>query len=188
MRHTLKVTTTALLVFGLALSVFGCDYSTSSTSTPSPQVPDKIPMETLPEAEQYRSALDPSGKIVWTVAGSVCKADAGAIEAAGQAVESMGSELAQVDYAALALPRFVTVTQKLKLDADSWRDAKVELDACGSEGGKAKWQVFGVEGPEFEQLPNQLLVHRWPHVYVLYDVEDQAVQKLVATIRGYVLE
>jgi hypothetical protein len=151
----------------------------------------KIPVETLPESEQYQRVLDPSGSVSWMVAsdpGGACKADAGAPELVRQAVEEMGQDLAAIDYAGLSLPRFVTVTRGLKLDATSWNDGELGLEACGSEGGKLRWQLFGVQGPEFDQLPDLTLVHRWPHVYALYDIDSKVVTRLLATIRGYVLE
>jgi len=188
MPRTLKLPATTLLIFGLALSMFGCE---SNAPAPASLPSGNIPVETLPEGGEPLKSLDSTGTVTWEIApgvGGTCKADTGTLEIVRQAVESTGQELAGVDYTGLSLSRLVTVTQKLKLDATSWNGGELEREACGSEGGKVKWHLFGVKGPEFEQLPNQTLVHRWPHIYALYDVDAKAVTKLVATIRGYVLE
>jgi hypothetical protein len=145
------------------------------------------------EGEEYRDTLASGHSITWTVApgpSQSCTADADAVRIVRDAVNSSAAEIAQVDFSALSLPRFLTVTRTLKLDSTSWQSVEVEIDACGSEGGIDKWRIYSVLGPEFEQLPGGpgALIHRWPHVYALYDVEARAVKKLLVSIRGYVLE
>ena len=173
---------------GLAVALIGCD---DGSAPQSANHTSNITLSTLPEGEQHRDKLTPAPNVVWTIApgaGLVCKPDAGAVAVVRQAVSSMAGELARVDFAGLSLPRFVTVTQKLKLNATSWDSAEVEIDACGAEGGRVKWQIYSVRGQEIEQRPDLPLVHRWAHLYALYSVEERAVKRLLATVRGFVLE
>ena len=188
MRSPIIATASIFIYFGLSLAALGCD---NSRPEPPAQVPANIPVQTMPEGGQYQPVLDPTGRVDWLFASDpsgVCEADSTVAGSARQAVASMGQALAAIDYGTLSLPRFVTVTQKLKLDASSWNNGELELEGCALESGRVKWWLFGIKGPEFEQLPDQPLVHRWPHVYALYDVDAKTVTRLLATIRGYVLE
>jgi hypothetical protein len=182
------------LILIIAPLLMACDNVRPAPTEPG--VPTQTPpnpagqaLPTVPEAELYRGAPLVPASVEWSVDGS-CVADDDAVRAVRQAVEASAANIAAVDYTSLSLPRFVTLTQGLKVEPVHWQGnaPKVEIEACGSEGGAVKWHIYNVLGPEFEQSPTQPTIHRWAHVYALYSLDERAVKQLVSSIRGYVLE
>jgi hypothetical protein len=102
------------------------------------------------------------------------------------AIKSSARRLATVDYSALSLPAFVTVTRSLKLnEADLMKEStSLFLDSLGKVNGTDRWAMYGWQGPQIPQLPDMPLVFRWVQIYALYDLGEKRVVRLVATIRG----
>jgi hypothetical protein len=182
------------LVLIVAPLLMACDDArpvspTPAASSQTPAQPAGQALPTVPEAELYRGAPLVPASVEWSVDGS-CVADDQAVREVREAVGASAASIAAVDYTSLSLPRFVTLTQGLKVEPAHWQGAapKVEIEACGSEGGAVKWHIYNVLGPEFRQPPAQPIIHRWAHVYALYSLDERAVKRLVPSIRGYVLE
>jgi hypothetical protein len=190
--------TPALASLALAMLIapllMACDEArptptTPGTSTRTPPNSAAQPLLTVPEGELYRGAPIVFSSVAWSVDGS-CVADDATMRVVQEAVEASASDLAAVDYGSLSLPRFVTLTQKLKVEPIHWQKdiTLIQIEACGSEGGSVRWQIYSVLGPKFEQPPTRAPIHRSAHVYALYSLDERAVKQLVASIRGYVLE
>jgi hypothetical protein len=89
-----------------------------------------------------------------------------------------------VDYVALALPDWVTVTRRLTLTPGDFTGQGAHASDAGSVDGKPRWLLYEWRGPEIPQRPDRQIVFRWVTVYGLYDITEARVTRLLATIRG----
>ena len=152
-------------------------------------------IKAVPETKSYRDAgAQGNGSITWiegTAAGKEWRdTDTPQVrEAVQAALRSAAPTLASVDYPSLSLPDFVTPTRSLKLQLDDFERGDVRVDTYGeSQGGGERWAIYEWRGPEIPQHPDRPLVHRWVHVYVLYNLTQAQVSRLLPTIRGEVYE
>lgn len=104
-------------------------------------------------------------------------------EACQAAVEAHLSELEALDWAALALPSYVTGTAGFRPDEEGLR--RLEMQFLGSDDGQPLLLLEG-RGPALP--PVRPLVERWVAVECVYDLAQGQVVELVATIRGEVHE
>ncbi|HET6260612.1 MAG TPA: hypothetical protein VFG99_00040, partial [Chloroflexia bacterium] len=131
------------------------------------------------------------GSIKWieaTAAGSEWSSYRQAPPAVSEAIRTAAVKLAGVDYASLSLPDFVTVTRALKLESAHFDSGEITADAFGEGAQGQKWALYQWQGPEFPQLPDRELVHRWVYVYILYDLTSSKATRLLPSIRGEVWE
>jgi hypothetical protein len=178
---------TTLLLF--AIGIGGCQSNASVT--------EEINMEIMPikELQSHReAAAQGNGSIDWimsSAAGQEWKdADTPqARETVQAALRSAAPTLASVDYASLSLPDFVTVTKALKLQLADFEQGDVRADYFGqSASGGERWILYEWRGPEILKHPNRPIVFRWVQVYVLYNITQNQVTRLLPTIRGEVHE
>ncbi len=104
-------------------------------------------------------------------------------EACQAAVAAHLSDLEALDWAALALPSYVTGTAGFRPDAEGLR--RLEIHFLGGDDGRPLLLLEG-KGPALP--PVRPLVERWVAVECVYDVAQGQVVELVATIRGEVHE
>jgi hypothetical protein len=153
---------------------------------PEPQAASRFNIVLMPEASQYRTLASGGDNITWIepgAAGSEWDPMTGKNEA-GEAVRNAGDALAEVDYASLSLPDFITYTRALKLQPTDFSGRDTEIDAFGTDPQGGKWALYRWQGPEFPQHPDRPVVHRWVSVYVLYDLSNSRVARLLPTIQG----
>jgi len=180
--HLVILSLTTLIVLG------GCGQGQGQG--PEPQAEARFNIVLMPEASQYRTLASGGDNITWIepgAAGSEWDPTSGKNEAS-EAVRNAGDALAGVDYASLSLPDFVTYTRALKLQQADFNGQNVEIDAFGTDPQGGKWALYRWQGPEFPQHPNRPVVHRWVSVYVLYDLSNNRVARLLPTIQGEALE
>lgn len=104
-------------------------------------------------------------------------------EACQAAVEAHLSELEALDWAALALPSYVTGTAGFRPDAEGL--CHLEMHFLGSDDSRPLLLLEG-RGPAMP--PVRPLVERWVSLECVYDLAQGQVLELVATIRGEVHE
>lgn len=104
-------------------------------------------------------------------------------EACQAAVTAHLSDLEALDWAALALPSYVTGTAGFRPDAEGLR--RLELHFLGSDDSRPFLLLEG-RGPALP--PVRPLVERWVSLECVYDLAQGQVLELVATIRGEVHE
>lgn len=104
-------------------------------------------------------------------------------EACREAVATHLSDLEALDWAALALPSYVTGTAGFRPDMEEFRHMEMHL-----VGGDDIRPLFLLEGRGPTLPPVRPLVERWVAVECVYDVDRGKVLELVATIRGEVHE
>ncbi len=157
--------------------------------------PTEFPMVTLvemPEGTPYRQTIaGTAGITTWLevgAAGSGWTDSQSAQDAAQQAISSSAPALVAIDYAALALPDFVTTTRTLNLKQGQIDGHDLMLEAFGSDKQGGKWAVYGWQGQEIPQLSERPLVHRWVQIYALVDLSNNRVDSLFPTIVGQVYE
>jgi hypothetical protein len=186
----MKLTLTILLVSLLSL-LAGCDQpaQSSEVSTPPPQATASNAMEIieLPELQSYtQAAVKGDTSVTWTPS-SASPQPASSDEAGKRvqaAINSEAARLAKVDYSALSLPDFVTVTRSLNLTAQDFTGDELRLDSTGNISSEKRWALYSWQGPEIPQLPDRPLVFRWVQVYALYDLKANKIVRLIATVRG----
>ncbi len=100
-----------------------------------------------------------------------------------EAVATHLSDLEALDWAALALPSYVTGTAGFRPDMEEFRHMEMHL-----VGGDDIRPLFLLEGRGPTLPPVRPLVERWVAVECVYDVDRGKVLELVATIRGEVHE
>ena len=161
--------------------------------TASPQTTPINTMEVieLAELQPYRqAAVKGNTPVTWTET-SESPQPASGDETRKQvqaAIKSEARRLAAVDYSALSIPAYVTITKTLKLAPDDFTGNELRLDSTGEVSGEKRWALYSWRGPDIPQLPNRSIVNRWVQVYALYDLKESKVVRLVATVRGEVLE
>jgi hypothetical protein len=169
-----------------------CAGSPTPSSTPAAQTQASIEITPIAEGASPREAIAQSeGSVSWieaTAAGSEWSSYRQAPPAVGEAVRAAAATLSGVDYASLSLPDFVTVTRALKLESAHFDSGEINADAFGEGPQGQKWALYQWQGPEFPQLPDRKLVHRWVYVYVLYDLTSGKATHLLPTARGEVWE
>ncbi|HYO49636.1 MAG TPA: hypothetical protein VEW94_07260 [Chloroflexia bacterium] len=184
----------APITFGMAVIcvLSACAGSPTPSSTPAAQTQGSVEITPIAEGASAREAIAQSkGSISWieaTAAGSDWSSYKQAPSAVGEAIRTASTELAGVDYASLSLPAFVTVTRALKLESVHFDSGEINADAFGERPQGQKWALYQWQGPEFPQLPDRELVHRWIYVYVLYDITSGKATHLLPTIHGAVWE
>ena len=97
---------------------------------------------------------------------------------------TLAGRLASVDYSALSLPAFTTVTSSLNLTLQDFTGDQLRLDSTGEVSGEKRWAIYSWRGPDVPPLPDRPLVSRWVQVYALYDLKANKVVRLIATVRG----
>ena len=159
-----------------------------SPATPVSQTQGGIAITPIAEGASAREAVTQSqGDIKWieaTAAGSEWSSYKQAPSAVGESIRTAASTLASVDYASLSLPDFVTVTRALKLETAHFDSGEITADAFGEGPQGQRWALYQWQGPEFPQLPDRGLVHRWVYVYILYDTTSGKATHLFPTIHG----
>jgi len=183
--------TFAILLVSFAPLLAGCNQTQASDEqgTASPQSTASNTMEIieLPELQSYTEAAVYGDKsVTWTPISSMPR-PASSDEAGKQiqaAIKSEAERLAKVDYAALSLPDFVTVTRSLKLAPQDFTGDQLRLDSTGEVSGEKRWALYSWQGPEIPQLADRPAVFRWVQVYALYDLKENIVTRLIATVRG----
>jgi hypothetical protein len=183
-----------LLLILLPLLAACTQLSDSPVSTPQPDstsTPTPLEVIELPELQSYtQAALNGDTTVTWKSSSESPQPIGSdpARQAVQVAIQSEAARLAQVDYSALSLPAFVTVTRSLRLAPQDFTATYLRLDSTGSSSGEPLWAIYSWIGPEFPQLPNRDQVFRWVQVYALYDLKQSEVTRLIATIQGEVHE
>jgi hypothetical protein len=161
----------------------------ANQGTAQPQSTPINPMEIieLPELKSYTgAAVKEDTAVTWTPASTA--AQPASNDEAGRQVQTTikgeAERLAKVDYGALSLPDFVTVTRSLKLIPVDFTGSEIRLDSTGEVSGEKRWAIYSWQGPEIPQLPDRQVVFRWVYVYALYDLKENKVARLIATVRG----
>ena len=149
-----------------------------------------MPLTTMPEGGMIRKVTG-EGRISWlepTGAGKSWQEIPAARSDVEAAIKANSQQLAAVDYATLSLPEFRTYTHSLKLTSDDFTGQPLAVEAFGTGKNGERWTLYSWRGPEIPQHPDRPLVHRWIHVYALYDMDGKLITKLLATIKGEVHE
>jgi hypothetical protein len=141
----------------------------------------------LPELQPYLAAsVKGDTTVTWTAITSSPQPPGN--DQAGQAVQaaikSQATDLAGIDYSALSIPAYVTVTRSLKLSPGDFTGDQLRVDSTGSVSGADRWALYSWQGPQIAQLPDRPQVTRWVQVYALYDLKEKKVVRLMATVRG----
>jgi hypothetical protein len=182
---------TALLLVVLLPLLTAC---TQLSGTPSPTAlppttpsPAQLDIIELPELQSYtQAALNGDPNIAWKT-NSESPLPVGsdpARNAVQTTIQSEAARLSRVDYAALSLPAFVTVTRSLKLTPQDFLVTELRLDSTGSKSDEPLWAIYSWKGPDFPQLPGRDQVFRWVQVYAIYDLKQYTVTRLIGTIQG----
>lgn len=155
-------------------------------------MPTALQLVEMPEGTPYRQTIAGTvGITTWLevgAAGSGWTDSQAAQDAAQKAISSSAPALLAIDYAALALPDFVTTTRTLNLKQGQIDGRDLMLDAFGSDAQGGKWALYAWQGPEIPQLSDRPLVHRWVQVYALVDLSTNRVDTLFPSIVGQVYE
>ena len=184
--------------FGVVLMALCCAVLAACTDgatpagTPQMTTPAAMPeLITLAETQPYRERIAQGlGNISWASAyvSPTTQAAAQGEATARAAIQASAQPLAAVDYVALALPDWVTVTRKLQVAPGDFTGQGVTASEVGSVDGEPRWVLYEWRGPEIPQRDDRPIVYRWVYVYALYDVAESRVTRLLATIRGEVHE
>jgi hypothetical protein len=145
----------------------------------------------LPELQPYQQAAVKGDTFVEWTSTSESPMPASSDEVRKQvqaAIKSEAQKLAAIDYSALSIPAYVTVTKTLKLAPEDFTGNEIRLDAIGEVSGEKRWALYSWRGPDIPQLPDRQIVFRWVQLYALYDLKESKVTRLIATVRGEVLE
>jgi hypothetical protein len=183
-RFLLPIALAVVSIISLASCSDAGTPSGGSRVTPRPAQIDVI---TLGETQPYRERLeDGLGSIAWTspYSGPTPEAMAKGEGAVRDAISASAGRLAAVDYVALALPDWVTVTRQLTLTPGDFTGQGARASDAGSVDGRPRWLLYEWRGPEIPQRPDRPIVFRWLTVYGLYDITEERVTRLLATIRG----
>jgi hypothetical protein len=179
-----------VLLLALLPVLVACSQSTSSQDIPAATAtPQANSMEIieLPELQPYQAAsVKGDTTVTWTPITSSPQPPGNdpAALAVQAAIKSEASSLANVDYSAISIPAYVTVTKSLKLNPADFTTDQLRIDSKGSVAGTDRWALYSWQGPQLPQLPNRPQVIRWVQVYALYDLQENKVVRLIATVRG----
>lgn len=183
-RHVALACTFLLLV--------GCDGAFTDSSRMTPTTPTALQLVEISEGTPYRQTIaSTAGITTWLEAGAAGSGwtnTQAAQDAAQKAITSSAPALLAIDYAALALPDFVTTTRTLNLKQGQIDGRDIWLDAFGSDAQGGKWALYAWQGPEIPQLSDRPLVHRWVQVYALVDLSTNRANALFPSIVGQVYE
>ncbi len=187
----MRPTFLSIILLAIIGGASGCGQTPEQGATgPAPLSTPQLPIVPMPEASQYRALAAGGANITWiepAAAGSEWDPTAGKDQAAN-AIRDSAAALAAVDYPAFSLPDFVTYTRALKPQPSHFSSQDLEIEAFGRDPQGGRWALYRWQGSELPQHPDRLLVHRWIRVYVLYDVTNGRVVRLLPTIQGEVLE
>jgi hypothetical protein len=182
----------AILAVLACITLAACgDGATPGGTTQITKTPDQPELITSGETKSYRERITEGlGSITWTGAYSSPTPEAldkgvGVVRAA---ISANAAQLAAVDYVALALPDWVTVTRKLQVTPADFTGDGARPAEVGSVDGKSRWVLYEWQGPEIPQRDDRPIVYRWVTVHALYDIAEARVTRLLATIRGEVHE
>ena len=139
----------------------------------------------IAETQPYLSAaVKGDTSVTWTpVTSSPGPASDAPSKAVQDAIKSQATRLASVDYSALSMPAFVTVTASLKPAPQDFTGDRLRVDSTGEVAGEQRWALYNWQGPKFPQLPDRPQVTRWVQVYALYDLKENRVVRLIATVQ-----
>jgi len=181
----------AILLLALTPLLAACSQSSvtpqeNPAATAVTQAPGMEIIE-LPELQPYLIAsVKGDTMVAWVAITSSPKSPGN--DQVGQAVQaaikSEATRLARIDYTALSIPAYVTVTRSLKLSPADFTGDQIRVDSTGSLSGADRWALYSWQGPQVAQLPDRPQVTRWVQVYALYDLKENKVVRLIATIRG----
>ncbi|MEO8286338.1 MAG: hypothetical protein ABI670_07850 [Chloroflexota bacterium] len=151
--------------------------------------PVRLEIVELPELKQPQEvALKDNTSVTWTRLSSIPPPDQRREMKVQQAIQTEADRLAKVDYAALSIPQYVTVTHSLQITPDAFDGSGAVVEQYGEAAGERRWALYAWRGPDIPQLPNRLIVFRWVEVYAVYDLAQEEVVRLLATVRGEVHE
>jgi hypothetical protein len=176
----------ALMPFLAACSQSSATPQDNSTATATSQATGMEIIE-LPELQPYLAAsVKGDTAVTWTSITSTPKPPGN--DQAGQAVQvaikSEAASLASINYSALSIPAYVTVTRSLKLSPADFTGDQIRVDSTDSVSGADRWALYSWQGPQIAQIPDRPQVTRWVQVYALYDLKENKVVRLIATVRG----
>jgi len=151
---------------------------------------DSVEIIEIGETQPYLSAAVKGDlNVIWTpVTASPGPASDAPSNAVQEAIKAQATRLASVDYSALSMPAFVTVTASLKPAPQDFTGDQLRVDSTGEVAGEKRWALYNWQGPKFPPLPGRAQVTRWVQVYALYDLRENQVVRLIATVRGQVEE
>jgi hypothetical protein len=179
----------ALVFVALLPLLSGCSQASGTPVGTATTQGDSMEIIELPELQPYlTAAVKGDTSITWTPVTPVTSSPAPPSDAAGKAAQaaitSQAPRLASVDYAALSMPAFVTVTAALKLAPGDFTGDKLHVDSTGEVSGTKQWALYSWQGPRFPPLQSRPQVVRWVQVYALYGLSEKRVVRLIASVRG----
>jgi hypothetical protein len=180
----------AILLLALLPLLAACSQASVTPAGTATSQEDAMEIIELPELQPYAGAsVKGDSSVTWTPVTSSPEPPADAASKAVQAaIIAQASRLASIDYSALSMPAFVTVTASLKPAPQDFTGDQLRIDSAGDVSGAKRWALYSWQGPKFPPLQSRTQVVRWVQVYALYDLTDNRVVRLIATVRGEVGE
>jgi hypothetical protein len=165
--------------------------ATTQPQSPTPSA-QQVEIRTSPEASPHKEAIaQGEGEVSWieSAAAGVGWSDLPqARKAVEDTIRAEADRLAAVDYPSLSLPNFITQTRAMKIEPSHFASGELYVDAYAEGKNGNRWALYVWRGPELPKDPAKPLVTRWIQVYALYDLQQERVTRLLATIAGQVLE